>query len=69
MIEENLRAQLIAWRDSDPDQATAAALDDLLARADDGDAAAEAELVDAFAGPLTFGTAGLRGALGLVLRG
>ena len=64
MIEENLRAQLIAWRDSDPDQATAAALDDLLARADDGDAAAEAELVDAFAGPLTFGTAGLRGALG-----
>ncbi len=44
--------------------ATAAALDDLLARADAGDAAAAAELVDAFAGPLTFGTAGLRGALG-----
>jgi len=64
MIEENLRARLVAWRDADPDQATAAALDDLLERADDGDEIAEVELVDAFAGPLTFGTAGLRGPLG-----
>jgi phosphomannomutase len=64
MIDETLRAQLAAWHASDPDQATAAALGDLLARADGGDAAAQAELVDAFAGPLTFGTAGLRGALG-----
>ena len=64
MIEATLRSQLNAWRDQDPDPATAAALDDLLARADAGDGAAAAELVDAFAGPLTFGTAGLRGALG-----
>ena len=64
MIEATLRSQLIAWRDHDPDPATAAALDDLLARADTGDEAAAAELVDAFAGPLEFGTAGLRGALG-----
>ncbi len=35
-----------------------------MARADGGDAAAAAELADAFSGPLTFGTAGLRGALG-----
>jgi len=64
MIDDTFRGQLTAWRDADPDQATAAALDDLLARADGGDATAKAELVDAFAGPLTFGTAGLRGALG-----
>ena len=64
MIEDTLRAQLTTWRDQDPDIATAAALDGLLTRADEGDAAAEAELRDAFAGPLTFGTAGLRGALG-----
>ena len=64
MIEATLRSQLIAWRDQDPDAGTAAALDDLLARADAGDGAAAAELVDAFSGPLTFGTAGLRGALG-----
>ena len=32
-------------------------------RADAGDAAATAELADRFAGPLTFGTAGLRGPL------
>jgi len=64
MIENTLRAEVDTWRDQDPDVATRAALDDLLARADGGDAAAEAELLDAFAGPLTFGTAGLRGALG-----
>lgn len=64
MIDADLRSQLTHWSDQDPDLATAAALDDLLERADAGDVAAEAELVDAFAGPLTFGTAGLRGALG-----
>ena len=64
MIEPTFRAKLTAWRDADPDQATTAALDDLLERADEGDEIAEVELVDAFAGPLTFGTAGLRGALG-----
>ena len=34
------------------------------ARADAGDEAALAELTEAFAGPLAFGTAGLRGPLG-----
>ena len=48
-----------------PDLATAAeALIHLRDRARDGDPAASAELADAFAGPLAFGTAGLRGALG-----
>jgi phosphomannomutase len=64
MISDELRQQVAGWRDQDPDVATAAALDDLLARAEEDDASALAELTDAFAGPLTFGTAGLRGALG-----
>ncbi|QGN35191.1 phospho-sugar mutase [Microlunatus sp. Gsoil 973] len=52
------------WRAEDPDPATAAELDDLLRRSAGGDAAAEAELTDAFSGRLQFGTAGLRGPLG-----
>ena len=64
MIAAELRSRVLAWRDQDPDVITAAALDDLLARADDGDDAAAAELADAFSGPLAFGTAGLRGPLG-----
>ncbi len=64
MTDATLREAVIAWRDQDPDVATAAALDDLLIRADEGDAGALAELESAFAGPLEFGTAGLRGPLG-----
>lgn len=64
MIDQSLREQILSWRQQDPDAATAAALDDLLARADAGDQAATSELSDAFAGPLAFGTAGLRGPLG-----
>ncbi len=64
MLSDDLRQRVTSWRDQDPDVATRAALDDLLARAQGGDDAALAELADAFAGPLTFGTAGLRGALG-----
>jgi phosphomannomutase len=64
VITDALRAQVLAWREQDPDVATAAALDELLSRADGGDDAAAAELTDAFAGPLAFGTAGLRGPLG-----
>lgn len=64
MITDALRAQVLAWREQDPDVATAAALDELLARADGGDVAAADELIEAFAGPLAFGTAGLRGPLG-----
>jgi phosphomannomutase len=60
----DLAEQISAWRAQDPDPATVAVLDDLVVRAAASDAAASAELASAFAGPLTFGTAGLRGALG-----
>jgi phosphomannomutase len=53
-----------AWADDDPDPVTRAELQEVLARAEAGDAAAAADLADRFAGLLQFGTAGLRGALG-----
>ncbi|MDO5499501.1 MAG: phospho-sugar mutase [Propionibacteriaceae bacterium] len=52
------------WRSQDPDPDTKAELAALIERAETGDAAAGAELTDAFAGLLEFGTAGLRGRLG-----
>ena len=58
VIDPALRAAAEAWRDDDPDPVTAAEVDALLA-ADDHDG-----LRDRFASSLTFGTAGLRGALG-----
>lgn len=64
MISEELEAAITAWLADDPDAATQLALIHLRDRARDGDPAASAELADAFAGPLAFGTAGLRGALG-----
>jgi phosphoglucomutase/phosphomannomutase len=58
-------AAIAAWS-TDPRYAEdRAALDDLLARARDGDSAAVAELEDAFAGPLPIGTGGRRGAVGV----
>ncbi|MBN9106480.1 MAG: phospho-sugar mutase [Propionibacteriaceae bacterium] len=63
-MDADLSGRISAWRTQDPDPATVAALDDLAVRADAGDADALAELESAFAGPLEFGTAGLRGALG-----
>jgi len=45
----------------DPDPETRAELEALLARAEGGDEAARRDLADRFAGPLEFGTAGLRG--------
>jgi len=54
------------WAELDPDRATAAELDALIAAAEGGGAtatAAAAELADRFAGRLEFGTAGIRGVL------
>ena len=52
------------WLADDPDPATHAELQRLLDAAAAGDAAAQAEIADAFRGPLEFGTAGLRGSMG-----
>ena len=60
----DLLATARAWRENDIDPATQDALEALIVRAEGEDEAALAELADAFAGPLEFGTAGLRGALG-----
>ncbi len=62
--EEELFERAAVWRADDPDPRTVAALDALLTAARSGDAAALDELRSAFAGPLEFGTAGLRGPLG-----
>ena len=53
-----------AWIAQDPDPATRAELEALIARSDAGDAAATADLASRFSGRLEFGTAGLRGELG-----
>jgi phosphomannomutase len=53
-----------SWLAEDPDPATGAELEALIARVDAGDADAADELADAFDGTLQFGTAGLRGRLG-----
>ncbi len=53
-----------AWLADDPDPRMRAELAALIDRADAGDADAQAELDDAFAGTLAFGTAGLRGRIG-----
>ena len=54
----------LTWRAQDPDADTVARLDELIAGSESGDSSAQAELAAAFAGPLEFGTAGLRGPLG-----
>ncbi|WP_154096052.1 phospho-sugar mutase [Microbacterium testaceum] len=53
-----------AWLAQDPDAVTRDELTSLLARVEDGDAEAAADLEDRFATRLAFGTAGLRGTLG-----
>ena len=62
------RTELIArareWMAQDPDEATRAELDALLALVDTGSEQAAADLAERFSGRLQFGTAGLRGAMG-----
>lgn len=61
-------AQLIErarhWRGHDPAPADRAELSQLIDQAQAGDQAAQLSLASRFAGPLAFGTAGLRGAVG-----
>ncbi|MHA7277857.1 phospho-sugar mutase [Arthrobacter sp. Hz1] len=61
---ESLLATARAWAAEDPDPQTAAELEALLEQVDDDHATATQELQDRFSGPLLFGTAGLRAALG-----
>lgn len=56
---DSARARALAWRSIDPDPVTRAELDELVQRAD------TAELEALFTGRLEFGTAGLRGPLGV----
>ncbi|WP_150952411.1 phospho-sugar mutase [Microbacterium testaceum] len=53
-----------AWLAQDPDAVTREELTGIIARVEDGDAAAAADLEDRFSTRLAFGTAGLRGTLG-----
>lgn len=53
-----------SWINHDPDPDTRAELEELVAQADAGNEDAAADLADRFSGPLTFGTAGLRGKMG-----
>ncbi|PPB49568.1 phosphomannomutase [Arthrobacter pityocampae] len=61
---DTLLAAADAWSAADPDPRTAEELRTLAGRVRSGDPAAEHELQDSFSGPLLFGTAGLRAALG-----
>jgi phosphomannomutase len=58
-----LRTEVLAWIADEADARDAAELRELLEHAIGGDERASAELADRFSGPLTFGTAGLRGPL------
>ncbi|WP_022867561.1 phospho-sugar mutase [Schaalia vaccimaxillae] len=59
-----LTEQARLWAEHDPDPATKNLLLTTIKKAEDGDRAAADELEAAMAGPLEFGTAGLRGAMG-----
>lgn len=64
MSDSDLFARARAWAADDPDLRTQQALLQNIALASSGDDNALDELASAFAGPLTFGTAGLRAPLG-----
>jgi phosphomannomutase len=61
-LPQDLRDRVSSWIADDPDEETRAELSALLEAAGT-DERARAELADRFAGPLVFGTAGLRGEL------
>ena len=61
MLSEQLQATITDWIAHDPDEATAAELSSLYDEAKAANPDAIAELESRFAGPLEFGTAGLRG--------
>lgn len=61
ILSEELLTTISDWIAHDPDEATAAELTSLADAARAGDVAASEELRSRFAGPLEFGTAGLRG--------
>ena len=63
-MTEDLLAVANRWLAGDPDQQTRAELEQVLTAVEAGDEEARADLSDRFAGRLSFGTAGLRGALG-----
>ncbi|WP_375429710.1 phospho-sugar mutase [uncultured Friedmanniella sp.] len=63
-LPPELQRAVAGWIVQDPDPGTRQRTAELLSRAAEDDAEARAELTDAFAGRLQFGTAGLRGALG-----
>jgi phosphomannomutase len=60
----NVHEKARAWLATDPDERMRSELMAVLTASESGDVDATAELEDAFAGPLTFGTAGLRGRVG-----
>jgi phosphomannomutase len=60
----DLYARARAFRDDDPDAQSRAALDEILTAAEGGDETAREDLEERFSGRLSFGTAGLRGAMG-----
>ena len=64
MSPDELVAAARAWRDEDPDADDRAEVDRLLAALEAGDSQAIDELRERFGAGLSFGTAGLRGAMG-----
>lgn len=63
-MDTPLAERVRAWIDIDPDPETRTEAEELLRRAETGEAAAEERLREAFDGRLRFGTAGLRAELG-----
>ena len=61
-MDDGLLSRARAWAEDDPDGATRAELEAIIAAVEGG--ADDDDLADRFAGTLEFGTAGLRGALG-----